>query len=229
MTTSSNDSSGSPLPGQGQGATGVPSRRVLRHLWSKMAGAYGHRWVSAFGDSPERSVGDGEGDRSKQPELTDAGAMWSHALKGIALPTIAAGVRRCMLTGNGYPPTAPEFRALCLGIPPLAHVQLLLGRSDLAEDPHLRRFLLLVNRFCDPWRLNLRDPQAWERMVRDAYGAACAHVMAGYDLPVIPAGMLASPKKYQRPVPAPDEVVEEHMSRCSEMLGIRKGGSDEVH
>lgn len=224
MTTTSSSSSGSSATPDG---SKIPSRRILRHLWSKMAGMYGHRWVSSFGDSPER-----DDDGSLQPGLTDAGAMWAEALKGLTPDAIASGVRRSVLTPSGFPPTAPEFRAMCLSIPSLAHVQLLVGRAHLVDDTDLQRFLLLVMRFFDPWRVDHDEPKAWGWMVRDAYTLACEHVMAGHELPMLPAGALADPgkKKYERPTPAPDAVVQEHMSRCRELLHVaRKEDTDELH
>lgn len=194
----------------------LPSRRVLRHLWSKLASIYGYRWVSAFGDSPER-------EDDQQPAghatLTDTGAIWADGLAGISPHCIAAGVRRAVFSANGFPPTLPEFRAMCLGVPTLARVQLLLGRRNQVEDPWLQGFLRLVMRYMDTWRLDHDDPKAFTFAVRDAYGLAREHVMSGGDVPDAPAGLLAGPsKKYVKPVPAPDSVVEEHLSRIRSLL-----------
>lgn len=203
--------------GKGNQPTLTPAeRRILRHLWSKMTGIYGYRWASAFGDSPERDDAD---KASGNVGLTDAGIVWAEGLTGLSPQSIAAGVRRAVFSANGFPPTLPEFRAMCLGVPPLARVQLLLGRQDQADDPWLQGFIRLVLRNIDTWRLDHDDPKSFTFAVRDAYGLAREHIMSGGDVPPAPAGYLAGPsKKREKPVPAPDHVVEAHMSQIRELL-----------
>jgi hypothetical protein len=201
-------------------------RRVLRHLWSKMTAIYGYRWASAFGDSPEREGADAA---NGPVGLTDAGTVWAEGLTGLSPQSIAAGVRRAVFSANGFPPTLPEFRAMCLGVPPLARVQLLLGRQDQGDDPWLQGFIRLVLRNIDTWRLDHDDPKSFTFAVRDAYGLAREHVMSGGDVPPAPAGYLAGPsKKREKPVPAPDHVVEEHMSQIRELL-YRSRGEETGH
>lgn len=191
-------------------------RRVLRKLWSKMTDIYGYRWASVFGDSPERDVV--ENSAGAAP-LTGAGSTWAEGLTGLSAQAIAAGVRRAVFSANGYPPTLPEFRAMCLGVPPLARVQLLLSRQDQADDPWLQGFVRLVLRNIDTWRLDQDDPKSFTFAVRDAYGLAREHVMSGGDVPPAPVGYLGSrSKKREKPVPAPDHVVEEHLSQIRELL-----------
>lgn len=184
-----------------------------------MASIYGYRWASAYGDSPERL----DNAHAGQAALTDAGAVWSDGLAGITPHCIAAGVRRAVFSANGFPPTLPEFRAMCLGIPTLARVQLQLSRRDEGGDPWLQGFLRLVMSYIDMWRLDCDDPKAFSFAIRDAYGLAREHVMSGGDMPSAPSGLLAAPtKKYVKPVPAPDCVVEAHLTRIREVLSPQR-------
>jgi hypothetical protein len=189
---------------------------MLRHLWSSFADIYGHRWVSQYGDSCER-----DDDRlgSTTVSLTSAGARWADGLTGISPHSVAAGIRRAVFSASGNPPNLPEFRAMCLGVPPLARVKLLLSRQDETDDPWLQGFVRLVLRNLDTWGLDHDDPKSFTFAVLDAYKLAREHVMSGGDVPPAPAGYLAAPsKKREKPVPAPDHVVEEHLSQIRELL-----------
>src|SRR5690554_5480115 len=68
---------------------------TIAKLWQRMAMIYGHKWTSAYGDKDD--------------------GTWSSGLSGITGRQIAAGLRACVDSGEPWPPTLPEFRALCLG------------------------------------------------------------------------------------------------------------------
>lgn len=73
-------------------------------LWVLMTEMYGHKWTSVHGES-------------------DASETWGKVLHGIDGPQMAAGMKALALSSDPWPPSAPEFRALCeagrssLGIP----------------------------------------------------------------------------------------------------------------
>ncbi len=77
--------------------------RVMDKLWMRMAKIYGHRWTASFGDSDD--------------------GTWAKGLRGLTGEQIALGLSRCVERGEAWPPTLPEFRALCtpsladLGLP----------------------------------------------------------------------------------------------------------------
>jgi hypothetical protein len=73
--------------------------RVMHRLWRRMGELYGHRWVSAYG-----TLDDG------------AYETWKKALADVAPEQIADGLAGCLKRADGWPPTLPEFRRLC--IPP---------------------------------------------------------------------------------------------------------------
>lgn len=59
-----------------------------------MAEIYGHRWVSAYGPRDEHNT-------------------WAIGLAGFSAEEIGNGLRACVQRADGWPPTLPEFRALC--------------------------------------------------------------------------------------------------------------------
>ncbi len=86
-----------------------PSQNLLteRHmadLWRGMTRIYGHRWTSAFGAKDD--------------------STWLRGLHGLTPAQVGRGLSRCAThREGGWPPTLPEFRALCtptaedLGLP----------------------------------------------------------------------------------------------------------------
>ena len=64
-----------------------------------------------------------------QPEGA-AADTWAAALAGLTGAQIAEGLRACVAEGEEFPPNAPRFRAMCLGIPSLARVRLEFSAPD---------------------------------------------------------------------------------------------------
>jgi len=60
-----------------------------------MAAIYGHKWVSAHGDS----------------DITRD--TWQRGLRDITTAELAAGLRAVIARPDPWPPSLPEFRALC--------------------------------------------------------------------------------------------------------------------
>ena len=80
------------------------TERHLADLWRRMTRIYGHRWTSAFGAKDD--------------------ATWLRGLHGLTSAQVGHGLSRCAThRADGWPPTLPEFRALCtptaedLGLP----------------------------------------------------------------------------------------------------------------
>lgn len=66
-------------------------------LWPMMADMYGHKFVSQYGETP--------------PDT------WVKCLKGISGRQIADGLNTCITESPEWPPSAPHFRMMCLGVP----------------------------------------------------------------------------------------------------------------
>lgn len=92
-----------------------------------MTSMFGHRWTGSFGES------------------TDPDGVWGKALAGVTPRQIADGLNAVLQGGYDWPPSAPEFRKLCLGVQAKTeayngiHRQLgrpahLLPRTTSAED-----------------------------------------------------------------------------------------------
>lgn len=74
------------------------SEKHIRELWVRMAEIYGHKWTSAFG-------------------TTDKHNTWLTGLSGVTPSLLAVGLRACISRTDSWPPSLPEFRALCLNVP----------------------------------------------------------------------------------------------------------------
>lgn len=61
-----------------------------------MNSMFGERWIRSFG------------------ERTDPDGTWSRALAGLTPRQIADGLNAVLRLGEKWPPSAPEFRAMCL-------------------------------------------------------------------------------------------------------------------
>ena len=72
------------------------SEALTDKLWPMMADMYGHKFVSQYGEiAPD---------------------TWVKCLKGISGQQIAKGLNTCITDCPIWPPTAPQFRFMCLGI-----------------------------------------------------------------------------------------------------------------
>lgn len=135
-----------------------------------MAGLYGHAWTSSYGDN------------SRSP----AGAEWARTLQGLTRPQVEAGFDACRAEGAEFPPSAPRFRGMCMGIPAFAAVNAeLLTTTSATRTPFAR---LVWSFIADPYvyrHLSARDA---ERTRREAYDQACEHLMTGGGYPPAPAG-----------------------------------------
>jgi len=61
-----------------------------------MISMFGHRWTASFG------------------EKTDPDGVWIKVLAGVTPRQIADGLNAVLESGEKWPPSAPEFRAMCL-------------------------------------------------------------------------------------------------------------------
>ena len=76
----------------------------MTNLWERLTHIYGHKFASAYGESAT----DGN-------ELTEAAKTWASGLRGVTGEQIASGLRECVNCGESWPPTLPEFVAMCKG------------------------------------------------------------------------------------------------------------------
>lgn len=187
--------------------TTTPSPLPLRD-WDefclRMAARYGHGWVSQHGADP----------------VSFSAIEWRSQLAGLTRAQVLTGLAADANRGAEWPPSAPAFRAMALGIPSFAAVKYaLLGDAVASTDapPIPAPFIVLVHRLMvSPYLLTREDETAATRRLRDAYQLAKEHVMAGRPLPCVPDGLVEHvPPPH---VPAPPEVAREHLERAGEIL-----------
>lgn len=171
-------------------------------LWIGMADVYGHRWTSAFGADPS----------------TGAGSTWSIGLAGLTAQQVGQGVQACIASSEPWPPTLPEFRAMCLGIPSFAAVRLENGDT---RSP----FTVLVWQHLDGYAYRQASLERADRMLREAYELAREHVMRGGALPEPPAALVTQEKREVKP--ASPEVAQAAIAKARELLGAEANPTPE--
>lgn len=67
--------------------------RLASELCVRMSELYGHKWVSQYGET-----------------LPDT---WARGLADLSGADIGTGLIQCLKLGHEWPPSLPEFRALC--------------------------------------------------------------------------------------------------------------------
>ena len=147
----------------------------MRRLWQVMSDLYGHRWVSNYGADAGGS----------------AGQTWAHGLRDLTGGQLAIGVGKCAqgATADGWPPTLPQFRELCLDVIPFAQVA-----DDITRAPRYRHpFTRMVWAKVDGHLFGQSSQESAERMLRRAYDAARIARLTGAPFPPEPAGELAAP------------------------------------
>lgn len=181
----------------------------MRRLWQRMAEIYGHRWTSAYGDDAGAS----------------AGQTWARGLSGLAPAQIASGLDSVLASADEWPPTLPQFRAMCFGIPALAAVRAEIEAKDTRRSPFTR---WVMSNIRDVYRFRTDGSRA-ERMLAEAYAAAREHVMRGGELPPEPVAEIE--KQPEQRTPASAETARSHLDSIASSLrlvDIDQGGDGAV-
>lgn len=106
----------------------------MSRFWQRMAALYGHRWSSSMGD-----VLDAKG------KLSSAAKVWQQGLKGLTLAQLGSGFEALATSDFFWPPSLPEFRALCVGrggdnVPSLDQVVAILTTTSRKQGSLVDRF-----------------------------------------------------------------------------------------
>lgn len=120
-----------------------------------------------------------------------------------------------MASADPWPPTLPEFRARCLGIPNVASVRL--------DSTKVEPFTLLVWQYLNTYRYRMVSADQADRMLKEAYELAREHVMRGGALPQPSSGEIEHQKSEIKL--ADPEKAAAAMAAIAKELGIRE--SDE--
>jgi hypothetical protein len=184
------------------------SDRARRSLWEAMGDVYGHRWSSSYGSDP-----DGRTART-----------WAKGLADLRPEQLADGIRACLKAADGWPPSLPEFRAMCFAIPALHAMRCELSSRDAKRT----RFGLLVWQHLDSYRWRHADAREADRILREAYEAAKQHVMAGGAMPDEPAAAIEQ-QDAPPPKPADPEKVRQHLAELAAILNQGEEDADQAN
>lgn len=181
-------------------AAAEPPATWLRRIWERMTALYGHAWVNLHGVTPHDKTG----------ALSLSGDTWARALDGLGGQQISAGIKACVAEGAEFPPSAPRFRAMCLGVPSLAAV-----RSELRHgEPS--PFARAVWAELDVFRYKQASAEQADRLLREAYDLVRDRVMRGEALPEPPAAVI--PHDVSKPTPATPEQRAKHVAEIRKLL-----------
>lgn len=127
--------------------------------------------------------------------LTIAGDTWSQGLLGLSGEQIAEGLRSALASGEGWPPTLPEFRNACVATPSLATVREELRGEFAAFSP----FTLSVYRRLDFWAYRRSEHRQAESLLERAYSEAREAVVRGEPLPEVPKLVTTQAPTFREP------------------------------
>lgn len=159
---------------------------------------YAHRWTSPHGESPDLP--------------TSSAGTWAKGLAGMTGEQLAAGLKACIVRADPWPPTLPEFRALCLGIPGLSEVRRELATPDAPRSG----FAVLVWSLLDSYAYRRAEGRAAERLLGEAYDEARERVMRGE--PVPPPYVPLPPPAPRPVVPASPEVARAALAELASLF-----------
>lgn len=177
------------------------SNTGLDELFARFAARYGRTWTNQYGTS--------------DAAMAIAYAEWGETLGGLTRAQVQHGIKIDADRASEFPPSSPAFKAMCLGIPSFAAMRYEMTHGNEARTP----FGLLCWRFVDTFRLRQADQREADKLARDAYELAKAHVMAGGELPEVHE-LLAEPEPADRK-PASPETAKRHLDA---MWAVLKGG-----
>jgi hypothetical protein len=176
-----------------------PESRI-ETLWERMLAMYGHTWASQNG--------------SKSTGIT--ADTWAGVLNGLSAEQLAAGLHACAAEGREFPPSAPRFRAMCLGVPSFARVQLELDNLKRHRVDKVSRFSAAVYSQLDGYAYAHASARDAERMLQRAYDYIHEEVMNGVGLPPEPAGAIEKTERAFRP--ASEEVRQRSIEEIRQLL-----------
>lgn len=184
------------LPIKPPQGTATESNPRLKHIWERMLAIYGDGWALRYGDEAKGI----------------AAETWKHGLADLSGEQLAEGFRALIRSGKGFPPTLPEFRALCMGVPAFA-----VAVSEMRPgNPSPSPFARLMWRFMDPYAYRQASADRARDMARDAFEAAKTFLLAGGELPE-PSLALAKDETHER-----DIYERQHFERFAALSELQK-------
>src|SRR5690606_29718845 len=161
--------------------------KMITDLWGVMVALFGVKWSSQFGETP------------------DVSGQWRQTLSGITRQQIAGALSDIRNSGRVWPPTAPEFRSMCLaaGKPKIPPMEALyaeinqLNHSGRKDYSHVSPILYhTINRNLDFYNFKMVEEWKAFKMFEVAYKATLFQIECGEELatPPEPETLLPAPK-----------------------------------
>lgn len=172
----------------------------MDELFARFAARYGRAWTTQCGTT----------DRAMA--LTHA--EWAETLAGLTRAQVQHGLVIDAKRGDQWPPSSPQFRAMCLDVPSFPALRYECQHPEVPRTP----FGVLCWQFIDAYTLARADRQGADRILRDAYELARAHVLDGGKLPVVHEA-LAKPDVPER-TPASPETARRHVDEILRKLDV---------
>lgn len=195
LTTPLRPESPEPLPNASEP---VQAEAVMDRLWLRMSRIYGHRWTANFGAADD--------------------GTWAKGLRGLSGQQIALGLSRCVSGADPWPPTLPEFRALCtpsaedLGLPGLDAAYREAANAD-RDHAWSHPAVYVATQAVGLFELRTLTQDKSRPLFERAYEIACRRVIAGETLTApIPVGL------QKLPTPAKPETVSGALAAMREAL-----------
>jgi len=152
---------------------------VMDRLNLRMTEIYGHRWTSSY--------------------TREALDTWAKGLAGLSIEQIKRGVDACIAGALAWPPTLPEFRALCSTVPGLPTADdawaEALPIARRWKRPHECSHPAIYHALSQVVNYNLVDEETLRKRFDRNYERVCADLSNGLELAPI-----------AQPLPKPEDV-----------------------
>lgn len=135
---------------------------------------------------------------------------------------LGKGLEACITRADPWPPTLPEFRALCLGIPPIGQI-----RQELLRKAPPSRFGRAVWARIDGHAFRHASTFDADKLIKVAYDDVREAVMLGEELPPEPVAEVEPPKPVP-PKPADPAKVRAHMEALAKHLGLSEAEAEHL-
>ena len=147
--------------------------KMITDLWGVMIALFGVRWSSQFGETP------------------DASGQWRQTLSGISRQQVADALGEVRTSGRAWPPTAPEFREMCLSAGKEKQVPMEAAYAELTrficsgrrDYSHVSPILYhTISRNMDLYNYKLLEEWKALKMFEVAYKATLFQIECGEEL-----------------------------------------------
>jgi len=166
--------------------------KMITDLWGVMIALFGVRWSSQFGETP------------------DASGQWRQTLSGISRQQVAAALSDVRTSGRAWPPTAPEFREMCLSSGKEKQMPMEAAYAELTrficsgrrDYSHVSPILYhTISRNMDLYNYKLLDEWKALKMFEVAYKATLFQIECGEELRRPPPPETLIEQKKPEPMP----------------------------